>query len=94
MVDVFKTFSRYSSASKDVAKERLKLILINDRANIPPQFISMIRGDLIKVMSDYAEIDEDGIEIIFSNAETSVRGDYGPSLVASIPIKKVKSIGK
>lgn len=94
MVDVLKAFSRYSSASKDVAKERLKLILIHDRANIPPQFISMIKGDLIKVISDYAEIDEDGIEITLSNVETSSRGENASSLVASIPIKKVKSIGK
>lgn len=94
MVDMFKSFNKYGSASKDVAKQRLKLILIHDRANIPPQFLDMIKGDLIKVISDYAEIDEEGIEITLSNGEYGSRDENISSLTASIPIKKVKNIGK
>jgi len=94
MVDVFKSLSKYGSASKDVAKERLKMILILDRTNIPPQFLSMVKGDLIKVISDYAEIDEEGIEITLNNKEGGSRTENISSLIASIPIKKVKNIGK
>jgi cell division topological specificity factor len=61
-MDLFKLFSRNDS-SKDIAKERLKLVLIHDRANVSPQFLEMIKGELIKVISDYMEIDEKGLEI-------------------------------
>jgi cell division topological specificity factor len=93
-VDLFKTFGKYGNSSKDVAKERLKLILIHDRANISPQFLNMIKGDLIKVISDYIEIEEEGIEITLSTGDNNSRDEGISSLVASIPIKKVKSIGK
>lgn len=93
-MDVLKAFSKFGNSSKDVAKERLKLILIHDRTNIPPQFLNMIKGDLIKVISDYAEVDEEGIEITISTGENGKRNDNLSSLVASIPIKKVKNMGK
>jgi len=94
MVDVLKAFNKYNNTSKDVAKERLKLILIHDRANIPSQFLNMIKGDLIKVISDYAEIDEEGIEITINTGEYGRKNDNSSSLVANIPIKKVKNMGK
>lgn len=92
-MDVFKVFNKYSNPSKDVAKERLKLILIHDRSNISPQFLNMIKGDLIKVISDYAEIDEESIEITLSNGDNG-RNENVSALVASIPIKKMKNLGK
>jgi cell division topological specificity factor len=92
-VDVFKAFNNKYGSSKDVAKERLKLILIHDRTNIPPQFLEMIKGDLIKVISDYAEIDEESIEITLSTGEGG-RNESLSALVANIPIKKVKNLGK
>ncbi|KPU42242.1 cell division topological specificity factor [Oxobacter pfennigii] len=91
-MDVLKVFNKVANASKDVAKERLKLILIHDRSNIPPQFINMIKGDLIKVISDYVEIEEENIEITLSNGEG--RNENISALTANIPIKKVRSIGK
>lgn len=91
---MLKAFNKYGGASKDVAKERLKLILIHDRTNIPPQFLNMVKGDLIKVISDYADIDEGGIEITINTGEGGGRNSNISSLVASIPIKKVKNIGK
>jgi cell division topological specificity factor len=54
----------------------------------------MVKGDLIKVISDYIEIDEEGIEITLSTGDSGSRDEGISSLVASIPIKKVKSIGK
>jgi cell division topological specificity factor len=93
-MDVLKAFNKLGNSSKDVAKERLKLILIHDRTNIPPQFLNMIKGDLIKVISDYADVDEEGIEITVSTGDTGKRDDNLSSLVASIPIKKVKNMGK
>lgn len=90
-MDLFKLFSK-DPPSKDVAKERLKLILIHDRANVSPQFLEMVKGDLIRVISDYAEIDQKGLEIKLTRSGES--GNDVPALVANIPIKKMKDMGR
>lgn len=90
-MDLFKIFSK-EPPSKDLAKERLKLILIHDRANVSPQFLEMVKGDIIKIISDYAEIDEKGLEIKLTRS--GKQGEDVPALLANIPIKKMKEIGR
>ena len=63
MFDLFKTFSSENKTSKNVAKERLKLVLVHDRVDCSPQLLNMIKDDILKVISNYAEIEEDGLEI-------------------------------
>jgi cell division topological specificity factor len=76
--------------SKDIAKERLKLVLIHDRANVSPQFLEMIKGEILSVISDYMEIDEEGLEIKLTRTKRDVDGASVPALVANIPIRKMK----
>ena len=53
---MFKLFNRSDERqSKNVAKERLKLVLVHDRANVSPQFLDMIKGDILSVIQDYIE---------------------------------------
>jgi len=84
-MDFFKFFSLKHS-SKNVAKERLQLILINDRAGISPQLLEAIKEDILKVISKYVEIDCEEIEVKMT--KTQERDGGLPALVASIPIKK------
>lgn len=91
---MIKALNRSNNTSKDLAKERLKLILIHDRTNISPQFLEMVKGDIIKVISDYAEIDEDNIDITINTGEDGERNRSISSLIANIPIKKVKDVGR
>jgi len=84
-MDFFKFFSLKHS-SKNVAKERLQLILINDRAGISPQLLEAIKEDILKVISKYVEIDCEEIEVKMTKTQQSDGGL--PALVASIPIKK------
>ena len=91
-MDLFKWFNR-STSSKDIAKERLKLVLIHDRANVSPQFLEMIKGELIKVISDYMEIDEEGLEIKLTRTKREIDDSTVPALVANIPIKRMKDKG-
>ncbi|GAA0122057.1 MAG: cell division topological specificity factor MinE [Clostridium argentinense] len=86
-MDLFKIFSSKLS-SKDIATDRLKLILIHDRADFSPDFLEMIKGDLLKVISNYAEIDDSDVDVKFTKAE-EIEG-ASPALIASIPIKKIK----
>ena len=87
-MDLFKMFSKTDN-SKDIAKERLKLVLIHDRANVSPQFLEMIKGEILGVISDYMEIDEEGLEIKLTRTRTE-DGSSVPALVANIPIRKMK----
>ncbi|MDF2839699.1 MAG: cell division topological specificity factor MinE [Clostridia bacterium] len=92
-MDLFKMFSK-SDNSKDIAKERLKLVLVHDRANVSPQFLEMIKGEILRVISDYMEIDEAGLEIKLTRTKRDVDDTSVPALVANIPIRKMKDNGK
>lgn len=76
-------FFQRDSARKS-ARERLQLVLIHDRADISPGTFERLREDLIRVISDYMVISEDGIELDLERDGNSV------ALVASIPVLEVK----
>lgn len=71
-------------ASKEIAKERLKLVLVHDRVSVSPQLIERMKEDMIRVISEYMEIRQDEIEIQLSRSDGSV------SLTANIPVTKMK----
>ena len=73
---------------KEVAKDRLKLILIHDRGDLPNETLEKIRMEILEVISKYIEIDSEDVEIAVSKSE-KLDGN-SPSLVANIPIKNVK----
>lgn len=93
-MDLFKLFSRDNGTSKDVAKERLKLVLVHDRTNCSPHFLEMVKEDIIKVISDYMEIDEEGINIKITKTKREFDDSTIPALVANIPIRKMKDRGR
>ena len=73
-----------SASSKTVAKERLRLVLVHDRASISPAMLNRLREDLIKVISNYMEIDETALEFNLCQDDKEV------ALVANIPVVKMK----
>jgi len=85
---LFKIFSSKVS-SKEIAADRLKLILVHDRATISPDFLENIKAELLKTISNYAEIDN-GEEIEIRITTSDEYDGSSPALIASIPIKKVK----
>ena len=85
ITDIFK-----KKSSSDVAKDRLKLVLVSDRAICSPEIMQKIRSDIIEVLSKYAEIDMDGIDINFTQMDTEEgSGKTVPALYANIPIKNM-----
>ncbi|MGH4139265.1 cell division topological specificity factor MinE [Clostridium sp.] len=86
-MNLFKMFSS-KVFSKDIASDRLKLILIHDRADLSPDFLEMIKADILKVISKYADIEAGEIEVRLTKTE-EYEGS-SPALIASIPIKKIK----
>ncbi len=90
MLDIFKVFSNESKASKSVAKERLKLVLVHDRVDCSPQLLDMIKDDILKVIADYAEIEENGLEIKMSKSRSENDESPVSALVANIPLRNIK----
>ena len=77
-------FGKEPHGSKDIAKERLRFVLVHDRVNTSPQFMEVLKDDMIKVISNYMEINEKEMEVSLSTSKSSV------ALVANIPINRMK----
>ena len=61
MIDFFKQlWNRDASSSKQVAKERLRLVLVHDRVNVSPNLLEALKEDLLEVISKYMEINDKG----------------------------------
>jgi len=92
-LELFKIFKKQEK-SKNVAKERLKLVLVHDRADLSPRFLDMIKTDIIRVISEYAEIDEEGLDIKLTRMKKD--GDLTPisALVANIPLVKINNMDR
>jgi len=93
LLDLLKSFGRVKT-SKDVAKERLKLVLVHDRANVSPQFLEMVKSEIIKVITSYIEVDESALDIQITRTKSDDGSSVVPALVANIPIKNVKKSGR
>lgn len=73
-------FGRKALGSGSVAKNRLQLVLIQDRVNLSPGKMDQLKDDLIEVISRYVEIDKSGIDIALTDTNRQSR------LTAHIPI--------
>ena len=83
--DLFK-----KKSSGDVAKDRLKLLLVSDRANCSPEMMEMIKRDIIQVISKYMDIDADALDVKITETESDSNNGMVPALFANIPIKDMK----
>lgn len=86
LMDIFKRRS-----SGNIAKDRLKLLLVSDRANCSPEIMELIKNDIINVISKYMEIDKEGLDIQITQTESEGNNGTVPALFANIPIKGVKN---
>ena len=78
------------SSSKDTAKERLHLVLMQDRANVSADFLDLMRQEIIEVIKKYIDIDEEAMDVRLGS-ETNEDGTQGaPALYANIPIINIK----
>ena len=79
MIDLFSFFTKKEN-SKNIAKDRLKLVLVHDRAGCSTQVLEMLKNDIIKVISNYMEIDEVGLDIQITDAPNAENDDKAPAL--------------
>lgn len=71
---------RREPSSREVAKDRLQLVLVQDRVNLSPDKMTELKDELIKIISKYVEIDQNGIDISLTKSGRQSR------LTANIPI--------
>jgi cell division topological specificity factor len=73
-------FGRAEPTSREIAKNRLQLVLVQDRVNMSPQLLQTLKDELIAVISKYVEIDENNMDVTFKQSKRQSR------LTADIPV--------
>ena len=73
-------------SSREIAKDRLKILMISDRVNFSPEMMEIIKNDITKVISKYMKIDTKSMEIQITKTGNKGRSLKNPTLYANIPI--------
>ena len=74
-------------ASKELAKDRLKLVLIHDRASLSPAMMDNLRRDLVEVISKYMDFEETSLDVQMAEQDNMTM------LEVNIPVESVKRNG-
>ncbi len=75
-----KIMGRTKPKSGAVAKNRLQLVLVQDRVNLSPARMDQLKDELVQVISKYVEIDPNEIEIALTSNNRQSR------LTADVPV--------
>lgn len=78
------------SNSKNAAKERLHLVLMQDRANVSADFLELMKQEIIEVIKKYIDVDEAAIDVRLTNQSNDDGTNGAPALYANIPIINIK----
>lgn len=71
--------------AKNIACNRLKLVLMQDRTNLSPAIMDRMRKELIDLLSKYVELDRELLDLNFEQEDSQM------ALMLSIPVVRAKS---
>ena len=83
--------NKKTNSSKDTAKERLHLVLMQDRANVSADFLDLMRQEIIEVIKKYVDVDESEIDVRMTNKQNEDGTNGAPALYANIPILNIRN---
>jgi cell division topological specificity factor len=90
-MDMINRLWRKDPSSKRTAKDRLKIVLINDRVTNSSHMLDMLKRDIVNIVSNYMEISTDDLDVQITQSPVSDEmGDKVPVLYANIPIKSIR----
>jgi cell division topological specificity factor len=75
---------RKNPTSSELAKDRLKVLLVHDRLKLNPAQLELIRQEILEVVSRRLAIDEEQVQVSLTNA------DGAEMLYANMPIRREK----
>jgi len=91
VINFIKKIGKKQEGSKSAAKERLQLVLMQDRANVSADYLDLMKQEIIEVIKKYIDIDEKALEVELTKPKNK-DGTFGaPSLYANIPILNIKT---
>ncbi len=88
---IFKPGHETDETSKDTAKERLHLVLMQDRANVSADFLDLMKQEIIEVIKKYIDVDEKEIDVRLTNQSNEDGTNGAPALYANIPILNIRN---
>lgn len=88
---IVKNEQSLEESSKDTAKERLHLVLMQDRANVSADFLELMKQEIIEVIKKYIDVDEEAIDVRLTNQPNEDGTNGAPALYANIPIVNIKN---
>lgn len=96
ITNFFKNLSKkeQEDKSKKAAKERLHLVLMQDRANVSADFLELMKQEIIDVIKKYIEVDENEIDVRLTNKANTDGTTGAPALYANIPIMSLTNEAK
>ena len=68
----------------ELAKERLKVVLVHDRMKVSPELLEVIKSELLAVLSHRLDVDEQQMQIYLA------RESGLDKLQTNVPIKRAK----
>jgi len=87
VIEMLKRLLGKKERSGDLARQRLQVVIINDRANVSPEIMDNMRAEIIQVISKYMYIDTREMEFSLENENDTM------ALVVNIPVVSVQHGG-
>ena len=84
VINFFQTEKVEGENTKETAKNRLKLVLMQDRSNLEPETMAQLREELIEVISKYIVIDKEALGLNLDGDGESM------ALMLNIPVVRAK----
>lgn len=80
--------------SKNAAKERLHLVLMQDRAHVSADFLDLMKQEIVDVIKKYIDVDENEMDVKLTKQSNDDGTSGAPALFANIPIMAIKEEAK